>query len=315
MSWFRKNLSRKTKKSVASNKTKDQGCSENQEQSGFEISDQNHNKWIRDEHLKEHGHISVKNDSSKNHFWKIDRTSSQNEPSWTFASPSADGQLYVTYNMDEEVTMEKQGEKEINFTMLLQADGKLLFRAESSPNRYLVQNREGQLEMKTTDNPTDEMEWMISYIEPSLEKPSLASSYSAQIRHGTESKKWLSSGPANNYHVQQVQTSATQNWTITPSTGHIFQFSSGRCHITKDLIFGDSSNAAKFESTKSGSGVTLQCTDNRKYIHGPEDDGDLELNTAKSKATVWEMPIKNAIFIVCKNILLSETPIQLPMDV
>ncbi|XP_077970204.1 uncharacterized protein LOC120331317 [Styela clava] len=259
MEWFSKRLGRITNKSVTSNKGNDQGCSESEEQSGFEISDKNYNKWIRDKFVKKHGHIRVKNDSIKNHFWKIDRTSSQKEPIWTFASPSADGLLYVTYNMNEsnnEVTMEYPMEKQ-------------------------------------------------------SEKRILASSYSAQIKHGTESKKWLSSGPVNNYPVQQVQTSATQYWTITPSTGHIFQFSSGNCHITKELVFGDSSNAAKFKHTSSGSGVTIQCTDNSKYIHGPQDDGDLELNTTESEATVWEFPIIDAEFIVCgTTILLSEIPIE-----
>nr|XP_039250575.1 uncharacterized protein LOC120328210 isoform X1 [Styela clava] len=218
MSWISKKLGRKTKKFVTSNTENIQGCSGSEEQSGFEISDKNYNKWIRDEYVKEHGHISVKNDSNKNHFWKMDRTSSQKKPSWTFATPSEDGQLYITYNMNEngnEVTMEypmkKQGEKGINFTMVLQAGGRMLFRAESSPNRYLVQNQDGQLGMKTTDDPTDEMEWMISFTTPPFDTLSTPSRYSAQIKNGTQSKKWKSSGFAENHPVQQIQTSSPEN--------------------------------------------------------------------------------------------------------
>nr|XP_039273691.1 uncharacterized protein LOC120347693 [Styela clava] len=302
--------------SIYSKKEDSQGCSDIEEESGFEICDKNYNKWIRDKFVKEHDHISVKNDSIKNHFWNIDRTSSK-EPSWTFALPSAGGQLYVAYSMDmndKEITMEypmkNEGRKEIKFTMLLQAGGKMLFRAESSSNRYLVRNQDGLLEMQITDNPTDEMEWMIHYVKPSMGIPSPPSSYTAQIEHGSESKKWKSSGPIDFHHVQQIQTSATENWTVIPSAGHILQFLSGPFfHISQNLLFGSSNNIANFHSTKSGSGVLLQC--NNEYVHGPEDHGDLEMKTNKSEATTWELVISNPGFIVGgKTILLSEIPIE-----
>ncbi|XP_077974316.1 uncharacterized protein LOC144429943 [Styela clava] len=68
-----------------------------------------------------------------------------------------------------EYPMKNEGGKEIKFTMLLQAGGRMLFRAQSSLNRYLVRNRDGLLEI--TGNPTDEMEWRIHYVKPSMGIP------------------------------------------------------------------------------------------------------------------------------------------------
>nr|XP_039254322.1 uncharacterized protein LOC120331317 [Styela clava] len=207
----------KKNEAVAPKSKVEQRASDNE--SGNEICDRSGNKWIKDEFVKENDPISVKHDSTKNHFWKIERTTTLDEPSWKFGLPSADGQLlYLTYSLDvtdNTVKMKKIVKSEVikasHFTMVLQADTGILFRADSPHNRYLVRNQDGILEMKTTDDPTNDMEWRINYITPISVTPSFPSLYSAQIKHGTESKKWLSSDPANNYSVQQVETRATQN--------------------------------------------------------------------------------------------------------
>nr|XP_039259855.1 uncharacterized protein LOC120336277 [Styela clava] len=255
----------------------------------FEIGDRDGRKWIS-QNRSLHDNIPVQLNPSVTEGWGLVRLN--NEALWSFYILLDDGKkMYVTYNFNsDDVTLEELDDITQNngkgrfFYMLPQPNFGMFLRAQNSRDRYL-RNSEEKLEMTTSENPTDDMEW---FITPSFEDiTAVLSSYFVEIENDTISNKWVCQDARINAPIQVQQTSTLQEWQLSPDSDLSCEFSAGNFYANSQLLFG--SAPADFTVHRIGSVMSLKCKSNNGYVVAPEKSGDLYYSATEKNSTFWKI--------------------------
>nr|XP_039259901.1 uncharacterized protein LOC120336308 isoform X3 [Styela clava] len=199
----------------------------------FEIGDRDGKKWIS-QNRSLHDNIPVQLNPSVTEAWELER--SKNEALWSFYILLDDGKkMYVTYNFNsDDVTLEELDDITQNngkgrfFYMLPKPNFGMFLRAQNSRDRY-VRNSGGKLEMTTSKNLTDDMEWFITASFEDITAVSL--SRLAEIRNDPIANKWVYQDAKINAPIQVQQTGALQEWQLNfRDSGRSCEFSAGNLY-------------------------------------------------------------------------------------
>ncbi|XP_039259667.2 uncharacterized protein LOC120336131 [Styela clava] len=262
---------------------------ENDQNFQLEIGDRNGRKWIS-QNRSLHDNIPVQLNPNKTEGWGLEKL--DNEALWSFYILSEDEKkMYVTYNFNSDgVTLQELDEitqdngKGRFFHMLPQPNFGMFLRAQNARDRYL-RNSGGMLEMTTSENPIDDMEW---FITPSFEDITIMlSSYYVEIQNATSSQKWMCQDARINAPIQVQQTSTHQEWQLSFGPDLNYEFSVGNLYANSQLLFG--SAPADFTVHQIGRGVHLKCNSKNKYVVAPEGNGDLYYSANEKNSSAWDI--------------------------